>query len=112
MNKKLLVLFIVILLIGLGGIVYQKLSYEAPTASEVADNQQSLHDLLLTPNTTCTFQVNNIKTGTLYAAESNFRIDFAESGLNTHIISDFSNVFLWFAEKDTGISPLSLRVLT
>lgn len=103
MNKTLLAVIIVTLLVGLGIIFYLKLSYTPPAPSELAENKKSLQELLLTPNQMCTFQVNDQNTGTLYAADSNFRVDFTDSKMGTHIISDLTNVFLWFDGKEIGI---------
>lgn len=102
MNKTMLAIIILILL-ALAGMFYLRLSYKPPTNSELAETKETLQDLLLTPNQMCDFQINDQNTGTLYSAESNFRIDFTDNDLDTHLISDYSNVFLWFEGKDIGI---------
>jgi hypothetical protein len=103
MNKTLLTVLVLTLIIGLGGMFYLKLTYEPPTSSELAATEQTLQDLLLTPNQSCDFQVNDKTTGILYAAESNFRVDFTDNDENTHMISDLTNVFVWFDGKEIGI---------
>lgn len=102
-NKKSPAVLAIILLIILGGILYLKLSYEPPNPSELAETKKTLQELLLTPNQMCTFEINDQNSGTLYAAESNFRVDFTENDSATHLISDLTNVFLWFDGKDIGI---------
>lgn len=106
MIKTFLIIIFLILLVSLGVVFYLKLSHKTPTTAELVANKKSLHDLLLTPNTMCTFQINDENTGTLYAAESNFRVDFAidkEETAKTHLISDLTNVFLWFDGKNIGV---------
>lgn len=98
----------VILLVVLASIIYLRLSRKTPTSSEITANQESLKDLLMTPNQMCTFRINDADAGTLYAAKSNFRIDFTkgENGKTTsraHMISDLVNVFVWFDDNKIGI---------
>lgn len=95
------------LLVGLISIFYLKFIYKTSTTAEAEANKKSLQDLLLTPNQSCTFQISDENTGTLFASESNFRVDFTNDDkgkiTKSHMISDLTNVFLWFDDKKIGI---------
>lgn len=107
MNKTFLVVLFVILFVGLGGLFYLKLSQKPPTTAELVANKKSLNDLVLVKNETCTFKVSDQNTGTVYGSESNFRVDFVNNDkgeiTKSHMISDLTNVFLWFDDKDIGV---------
>lgn len=110
MNKIVLIVVALLIVGGIGVGGYMMLSNGSGQTSETtqeAGGKKSLRELMgMKSNQMCTFKDEMQNIGTVYTGGGKFRADFSSSSngvtMNTHMISDASNVYFWFDDNYKG----------
>ena len=79
---------------------------QIPTTG-VMMSKKSLKDMMgMGSNQTCTFEDENQNSGTVFTGGGKYRADLVSTAngevINTHMISDGVNVYMWFDGKESG----------
>lgn len=107
MNKGILIGVVVAVLVGLGVLGFFLLnksnsSTNPPGSMMEQSSGKTFRDLMGLNNQECSFSDESGNSGVIYAASGKVRGDFMAESMQTHMISDGADVYLWFDGAESG----------